>query len=389
MSYTCDAAHDGRTYQIEIPEIDIPKCQACGTLVITNSVDDRIIQTLRARVGLLTPEQIRNGREALGLKSKELAEKLGVAAETISRWESGGLIQSRAMDNFLRVYFAVPEARAVLRGAEQDRNLGTTITEDAETLKEDRGMNATTLDVFTPHYTERAEQLFLRPGAQYGWDEIVAGVDVQREHEPPERMFAVDPKTFRGFHLINKTLPGAKKTFQGFFIGNRDRLVTELLAIADRDGLHQLSNRVSTEIRLGLTNISPNQLTSYNKVRKPVDLYLEHLVAMSCELEKRRHLLVPLLFLPLDSQMLGCRALFTERELAEHHLRRTSTYSEVRTEAAYLSLQEIVARQAGEVSRRIEKSFSPIYFDLLWNNRYSNWGSNLFEANPLKNRRCG
>jgi len=126
MSYTCNAAHDGRTYQIEIPEIDIPKCQSCGTLVITNSVDDRIIQALRARVRLLTPEQIRGGREALGLKSKELAEKLGVAAETISRWESGGIIQSRAMDNFLRIYFAVPEARAVLRGAEQNPDLGTT-----------------------------------------------------------------------------------------------------------------------------------------------------------------------------------------------------------------------------------------------------------------------
>ena len=34
------------------------------------------------------------------------------------------MIQSRAMDNFLRVYFAVPEARAVLRGPEQDPNLG-------------------------------------------------------------------------------------------------------------------------------------------------------------------------------------------------------------------------------------------------------------------------
>ena len=59
------------------------------------------------------------------MKSKELAEKLGVAAETISRWERGGLIQSRAMDNFLRVFFALLEVREVLRGAEQDSRFGT------------------------------------------------------------------------------------------------------------------------------------------------------------------------------------------------------------------------------------------------------------------------
>lgn len=126
MPYAIDVKHDGQLYDLDIPELSIPKCSACGELVFSNSVDDRIIQALRERVGLLAPEQIRRGRETLGLKSKELAEKLGVAPETISRWESGGLIQSRAMDNFLRVYFAVPEARAVLRGAQQDPNLGRT-----------------------------------------------------------------------------------------------------------------------------------------------------------------------------------------------------------------------------------------------------------------------
>ncbi len=43
----------------------------------------------------------------------------------------GALIQPRAMDNLLRVYFAVPEARAVLRGPEQDPELGTTVVPDS------------------------------------------------------------------------------------------------------------------------------------------------------------------------------------------------------------------------------------------------------------------
>jgi putative zinc finger/helix-turn-helix YgiT family protein len=112
-------------YEFPIPDLTVPRCAACGELVFNYAADDQIRQALRAHLRLLTPEHIRGGREALGLKSKELAERLGVAAETISRWERGGLVQSRAMDNLLRVYFAVPAVRAVLRGAEQDPNLGT------------------------------------------------------------------------------------------------------------------------------------------------------------------------------------------------------------------------------------------------------------------------
>ncbi len=130
MPYTTDVMHDGRRYHLEIPEISIPKCRACGKVFISNRVDEDILRALRAQARLLMPEQIKAAREALGLKSKDLAERLGVAAETISRWERGGLIQSRAMDNLLRLYFACPPVRALLRGAEQDPALGTTVVPD-------------------------------------------------------------------------------------------------------------------------------------------------------------------------------------------------------------------------------------------------------------------
>jgi hypothetical protein len=236
--------------------------------------------------------------------------------------------------------------------------------------------------LFTDRYAERAEQLFLRPGCQYGWDEIVVGVAVRRQDGSYDRMAAVDRNTFRGFHRVSKELPGAGEPFRRYFAEQRLPLVDELLTVSDRDSLHGLSNRISNEVRAGLSNIKPDQLASYNKVRKPIDLYLEHLAAMSFELENHRQVLVPLLFLPLDCQILESPELFTERELAQHGLRRSSTYSEVTTEAAYLSLQQVVSRRAGEVSRTLSQPFWPIYFDLLWNNRHSNWGSNLFEANP-------
>jgi putative zinc finger/helix-turn-helix YgiT family protein len=396
MPYTCDVAHDGRTYQIEIPEIDIPKCQACGTLVITNSVDDQLIQALRVRVGLLTPEQIRSGREALGLKSKELAEKLGVAAETLSRWENGGLIQSRAMDNYLRVYFAVPKVREALLGSKQNPSLGTIVTAGSEPMNGDKPINATALDVFTPAYAQRAEQLFLRPREEYRWNEIVNGVCVRRENAPPEWMYAVDGNTVRGLHKISKDkwLPGPKELFQRYFTEQQDRLIRELIAVSNRDGkqgLYQLSNQICNEIRDELRgNIKPDRLTSYNRTRKPVDLYLEHLVAMAVELKEHRERLVPLLYLPLDSWMFNRPHLFTEQELDEHDLNRASKFGHVKDEKTYQALQQIVDRRAGEVSRRVGWSFQPIYFDLLWGNppRYQNKGRNLFETNPLKNRRC-
>jgi DNA-binding transcriptional regulator YiaG len=90
---------------------------------------------LRGKLNLLTPPQIQKGIERLGLQHQQLAERLGVSQDTVSSWVRGVLIQSRAMDNLLRVYFAFPEVREALRGSHQDPNLGTT-EEDQEGQQE-------------------------------------------------------------------------------------------------------------------------------------------------------------------------------------------------------------------------------------------------------------
>jgi putative zinc finger/helix-turn-helix YgiT family protein len=130
VEYTAKVKHDGTVYELHFPALEIPRCQTCGETYTTTAVDEQINDALRARLRLLAPAQIRKGIEKLGLKQQELAARLGVAPETISRWVNGALIQSRAMDNFLRVYFAVPEVRAVLRGAEQDPNLGSVVVHE-------------------------------------------------------------------------------------------------------------------------------------------------------------------------------------------------------------------------------------------------------------------
>jgi len=114
VQHVSQIKHDGRLYSVEVPMLRVPQCIACGELVFDNGADDQIAEALREQLGLLPAAQIRKNREDLGLSQRTLAEHLGVAVETISRWENGVLTQTRAMDRYLRVYFGVPAARAAL-----------------------------------------------------------------------------------------------------------------------------------------------------------------------------------------------------------------------------------------------------------------------------------
>jgi putative zinc finger/helix-turn-helix YgiT family protein len=124
LRHTSQTKHDGRLYTIEVPRLRVPRCRACGELVFDNEADEQIAQALREQLGLLSGEQIRSNRQELGLSQREMAEHLGVAVETISRWENGALTQTRAMDRYLRVYFSVPAARAALVKQAGDVSLG-------------------------------------------------------------------------------------------------------------------------------------------------------------------------------------------------------------------------------------------------------------------------
>ncbi len=113
--YTTTVKHDGRSYTIQIPDLAIPTCRNCGDQTFTIAGDDRVFAALRVQLGLLTPQEMQERRGQLDLTQQELAEQLGVAKETISRWETAALIQSRAMDNLLRLFFESEEVRRLLR----------------------------------------------------------------------------------------------------------------------------------------------------------------------------------------------------------------------------------------------------------------------------------
>jgi len=114
ISYDAEVRHDGRLYTFTIPDLDIPVCQACGNKVFTEKVDDQISAALRFELDLLTPEKMREALGQISMTQKEAAERLGIAEATLSRWLNHAQIQSRAMDNLLRVFFAFPQVRTAL-----------------------------------------------------------------------------------------------------------------------------------------------------------------------------------------------------------------------------------------------------------------------------------
>lgn len=115
VPYATTIEHDGRSYQVEIPALTVPQCANCQRISIDDEADRQISAAFRREARLLAPEEIRQGREKLGLTQKQFAALLGVGEATMSRWETGAQIQQRAMDRFLRLCFASPPAVELLR----------------------------------------------------------------------------------------------------------------------------------------------------------------------------------------------------------------------------------------------------------------------------------
>src|SRR5437016_261484 len=115
VAYANTIEHDGRAYHVEIPALTVPQCGHCQALSLDDEADRQISAAFRRAARLLAPEEIREGRERLGLTQKQFANLLGVGEATVSRWETGAQIQQRAMDRFLRLCLSSPAAVELLQ----------------------------------------------------------------------------------------------------------------------------------------------------------------------------------------------------------------------------------------------------------------------------------
>jgi hypothetical protein len=114
IDYQDTVRFDGRLVSFLAPDIEIPICQNCGEKVFTERVDSQLCEAMQRHLHLLTPAQIREGISKLDISRKEIADRLGVAEDLLWRWMHGFSIQSRAMDNLLRLFLQLPEVRTVL-----------------------------------------------------------------------------------------------------------------------------------------------------------------------------------------------------------------------------------------------------------------------------------
>jgi putative zinc finger/helix-turn-helix YgiT family protein len=153
VDYTTEMEHDGRAYTVSVSHLEILRCGNCQEEQLPDESYLKLVEALRQKAGLLTPSQITQKRETLGLSQKEFAHLLGVAAETVCRWESGGQLQQRVMNDFMRAFFEVPELREYLKRLRVGVMNGHAPSQRHETLAATRGTrtsDVTTSDISTP-----------------------------------------------------------------------------------------------------------------------------------------------------------------------------------------------------------------------------------------------
>jgi putative zinc finger/helix-turn-helix YgiT family protein len=99
------------------------RCEKCGheqrTIEQRDAAEKAAVEQIRARHELLSPREIRQLREALGLTSAQLAELCyGTPKGIVAGWEKGRYLQNREADALLRSLQdpAVLEARAARAG---------------------------------------------------------------------------------------------------------------------------------------------------------------------------------------------------------------------------------------------------------------------------------
>jgi putative zinc finger/helix-turn-helix YgiT family protein len=109
--YCDEVKYDGKAYPVDLPAIQFFRCSDCGSIILPDEADKAVGIELRRVAGLLMPDEIKANRKRLNLTQRQLAEALGTAEETICRWETGGQIQQRALDKFLRTFFEFPSVR--------------------------------------------------------------------------------------------------------------------------------------------------------------------------------------------------------------------------------------------------------------------------------------
>lgn len=95
--------------------VPVLACPACGEVLYGPEAAAVRHQAICHALGLLSPAQIKALRERLGPDQEDFARLTGIGVATLSRWERGRLLQTRALDHYLRLLDALPQAARFLK----------------------------------------------------------------------------------------------------------------------------------------------------------------------------------------------------------------------------------------------------------------------------------
>jgi putative zinc finger/helix-turn-helix YgiT family protein len=88
--------------ELSVP-VPVYSCQQCGFTFTTDVAETLRHDAICKHFGLLTPAQIRNIRSRVNLTRERFAALTGIGTASLSRWETGELIQSAGYDKYLRL----------------------------------------------------------------------------------------------------------------------------------------------------------------------------------------------------------------------------------------------------------------------------------------------
>jgi hypothetical protein len=236
----------------------------------------------------------------------------------------------------------------------------------------------------------KAQTVFLNPTTLYSYEDIVFGKYINDKNGNiakdkmgrKNKMYAIATNTIRAFERIDKqSKVGPKYLLNEYLKSNKNYILNNLKQVQSKKELDDLEICISNELKKYLSrNVLEDRLKSFNRLRKPVDLLIEHLVCMAVELGEDRSRLLEYLFIPLDSQIFNSE-LLTNEQLHNAGVSSKSKFGELVLDKSYYYLQDIIFEKAFEISDKYKINFSMIYFDLLWGSRYNKWGGTLFETN--------
>jgi HTH-type transcriptional regulator/antitoxin MqsA len=107
-------------HALTVPDYRILECPACGEAVVEKDSARRAEKLLkdfgRQIDGLLMAADIKRIRRKLHLTQEQMATLLGGGLKGFARYENGQVVQSRAMDNLLRILDRFPDSLDVLSG---------------------------------------------------------------------------------------------------------------------------------------------------------------------------------------------------------------------------------------------------------------------------------